>query len=108
VVPGERRCRRHAEDTPADARAQAAERGQQRSVSGLVGRPSDLASEHGGVVTQCEELDPLGIVAASREDGELEQAADGKLDEGPQPAALPVPSHAADGSRSGLDPEVPV
>jgi hypothetical protein len=58
-------------------------------------------------VAKCEELDLHGIVAASREDGELEQAADGEVDEGPQPAAHPVPSHLADGSRSRSDPEVP-
>jgi len=78
---------------------------QQRSVSGLVGRTFELAPEAGHFVAECEELDLLGTVAASREDGELEQAADGEVDEGPQPAAHPVAPHLADSSRSRLDPE---
>jgi len=66
-----------------------------------VGLRLPRASEHGDLVTKCEELDLLGIVTASREDGELEQAADDEVDECPHPS-----SHPADTSRSRLDLEV--
>jgi hypothetical protein len=86
---------------------QSAEHGEKRTISRREGLALHLASEHGHFVAQCEELDLVGVVAVSHDDGELEQAANGEVHEGPKPSPHPVSCHLADRSRSGLDPEVP-
>jgi hypothetical protein len=92
-VPGEE-CRRcHAEACPAGAGEQPAERGKERPVCGLIRGTTDLASEHGDLVAQHEQLDVVGALGASRKDGELQQAPENEVDERPEPATHPVPSH---------------
>jgi len=98
TVPGEQRLGRHREAGPARAGEEATQRRQERTIGGLVGKTSDLASEHSDLVTQRQQFDLVGALRANHQDSQLQQASEREVGESPQSALHPRPPHAADGS----------
>jgi len=101
TVPGEERLGCHREAAPERAGEEATQCSQEDAVGGLIGRTADLASEHGDLVSQDQELDVLLALGANSEEDELEESADGNECERPELASCSVPSHRANGSRAG-------
>jgi hypothetical protein len=66
-VPAEQRLGADEERRPAPPRQGAREPGQQRPIGELELGPGDLATEHGELVAQDEDLDLLGLLAAQEE-----------------------------------------
>lgn len=92
-MPGEERLGRHRKAEPGSAGEDAVQRSQEDTVGGLVGRTSDLASEHGDLVAQGKQLDLIGALRAHHDGDKLEYASDTEVDESPKAATRPVPSH---------------
>jgi hypothetical protein len=71
-MPGENRRRRDAEACPPGAGEQSAECGEESPVSWLIGGTSNLASEHGDLVAQGQQLDVVGALRADHQGNKLQ------------------------------------
>ena len=72
-----------AKDAQRDPGEEAAEGGEQREVSGLKPRTSDLTSEDRHLVAQSEQLDLIGFFRACGENDQLEETTDCAIGERP-------------------------
>src|SRR5665213_702988 len=99
AVPGQQGAGSYAEGYPRRTGEHATEAGQQGTIGGLVGALPHLAPKYFHFVAQGEEFDDLGPVASEEQEDQFEQLTDSEVDEGPQLATEPVPSHRVDGSR---------
>jgi hypothetical protein len=86
-VPAQQRLGPHEEARPAASRRHLADRGQQRPVSGLQPGTCGLATQHGRVVAEHQDLEVLGSIAAGQQHQQLDRAAQGQVGELRQHAA---------------------
>jgi hypothetical protein len=80
---------------PAGSRERAAYGGKEGSVGGLEPRPWNLAAQHGQLVTEHQNLQVLGSIAAGEQDEQLEGAAQREVDGFRKHAEAGLPSMAA-------------
>jgi hypothetical protein len=73
--------------------------GQQCTIGGLVCATPHLAPKDCHFVGKGEQLDFLELFGTKEQEDQLEEVMDSEIDEGPQLATYPVPSHRADGRR---------
>ena len=92
-MPTQKRLRRHDQPVSAPLRKHAGERGEE----GTIGRPQRgalfLPSEHGELMSQHEQLDVFGDLAAPASDKQPQHSREGEIGEGKQhPLMLPEPT----------------
>ena len=88
-----------AEGYPSRTGMQTPQGGQQCTIGGLVCATPHLAPKDCHFVAKGEQLDFLELFGTKEQEDQLEEVMDSEIDEGPQLATYPVPSHRADGRR---------
>jgi hypothetical protein len=100
-MPTQKRLRRHDQPVPAPLRKHTGERGEEGTIGRLQRGALFLPSEHGELMSQHEQLDVFGDLAAPASDKQPQHSREGEIGEGKQhPPMLPEPPPATPGPRT--------
>jgi hypothetical protein len=80
-VPSQQCRRLHGEGRPAGLWQHSSQHREQGAVGVIEAWPSDLAAEHGDLVSKHHDLDVFGLDCSETEDDELKAAANGSVEE---------------------------